>query len=52
VSKSTSFVVAGEDAGTKLEKARDLGIETIDEAELFRRIRELRASDDEESPDR
>jgi len=52
VSKSTSFVVAGEDAGTKLEKARDLGIETIDEAELFRRIREPRASDDEESPDR
>ena len=37
VSKSTSFVVVGEDAGSKLEKARSLGIETIDEAELLRR---------------
>jgi DNA ligase (NAD+) len=38
VSKSTSFVVVGDDAGSKLEKARTLGIETIDEAELLRRI--------------
>jgi DNA ligase (NAD+) len=38
VSKSTSFVVVGMDAGSKLEKARTLGIETIDEAELLRRI--------------
>jgi DNA ligase (NAD+) len=38
VSKSTSFVVVGEDAGSKLEKARALGIETIDEEELLRRI--------------
>lgn len=37
VSKSTSFVVVGEDAGSKLEKARALGVETIDEAELLRR---------------
>jgi DNA ligase (NAD+) len=39
VSKSTSFVVVGEDAGSKLEKARSLGVETIDEAELLRRAR-------------
>ena len=39
VSKSTSFVVVGEEAGSKLEKARSLGIETIDEAELLRRAR-------------
>jgi len=37
VSKSTDFVVVGEDAGSKLEKARALGVETIDEAELLRR---------------
>ncbi len=38
VSKSTSFVVVGEDAGSKLEKARALGVTTIDEAELLRRV--------------
>ncbi len=37
VSRATHVVVAGEDAGSKLEKARTLGIETIDEAELRRR---------------
>jgi DNA ligase (NAD+) len=34
VSKKTSYVVAGEDAGSKLDKARTLGIKIIDEAEL------------------
>jgi DNA ligase (NAD+) len=38
VSKSTSFVVVGEDAGSKLDKARALGIEMIDEAEFLRRV--------------
>jgi DNA ligase (NAD+) len=38
VSKKTSFVVVGEDAGSKLEKAKQLGVETIDEAELIRRV--------------
>jgi DNA ligase (NAD+) len=38
VSKSTDFVVVGEEAGSKLEKARAIGVETIDEAELLRRV--------------
>ena len=37
VSKSTSFVVVGTDAGSKLDRARELGVEIIDETELLRR---------------
>jgi DNA ligase (NAD+) len=34
VSKKTSFVVAGESAGSKLDKASELGVEVWDEAQL------------------
>ncbi len=38
VSKKTSFVVVGENAGSKAAKGEELGVEMIDEAEFLRRL--------------
>jgi DNA ligase (NAD+) len=40
VSKKTDFVVAGEEAGSKLTKAQELGIAVIDEATLLEMLGE------------
>jgi DNA ligase (NAD+) len=39
VSKQTAFVVAGEDPGSKLDDARRLGVEVLDEAAFLERLR-------------
>jgi DNA ligase (NAD+) len=40
VSKKTAFVVAGESAGSKLEKAQKLGVEVLDFQQFVQRLRE------------
>ncbi len=39
VSKNTSYVLAGEEAGSKLQKAKELGIKIIDESEILKMMK-------------
>jgi DNA ligase (NAD+) len=38
VSKKTAFVIAGSEAGSKLAKATELGVEVLDEADFLERL--------------
>jgi DNA ligase (NAD+) len=50
VSKQTDYVLAGEAAGSKIDKARKLGLRIIDEAEFLRMCGESQAQEPRQGP--
>lgn len=40
VSKKTDYLIAGESAGSKLTKAKDLGVKVLDENEFMKLLQE------------
>jgi DNA ligase (NAD+) len=40
VSKKTDYVLAGAEAGSKLERAKELGVKVIDEKEMEKLLRD------------
>ncbi|HUC86501.1 MAG TPA: NAD-dependent DNA ligase LigA [Candidatus Acidoferrales bacterium] len=44
VSKKTDFVLAGAEAGSKLEKAREFGVKILDEAQFLKLVKPAEAS--------
>ena len=39
VSKETDLVIAGDEAGSKLDKAKELGVKVIDEQEFLKMLK-------------